>query len=56
MALPHMWCPILEKPILDLKVYTKNRQFRIPGSLKGTEKEKPNPPLPHRYFFMSTRM
>ena len=25
MALPPMWCPILEKPILDLKVYTKNR-------------------------------
>ena len=56
MALPLMWCPILEKPILDLKVYTKNRQFRILGSLKGTEKKKPNPSLRHRDFFMSTHM
>ena len=56
MALPPMWCPILEKPILDLKVYTKNRQFRIRGSLKGSEKKKPNPSLRHRDFFMSTRM
>ena len=56
MALPLMWCPIMEKPILDLKVYTKNRQFRIPGSLKGTEKKKPNPRLPHRDFFISSRM
>ena len=56
MALPPMWCPILEKPILDFKVYTKNRQFRILGSLKGTEKKKPNPSLRHRDFFMSTHM
>ena len=51
-----MKCPVKGKPILDLKVYTKNRCWRVPGSTKWAECTSWNPALPEKKFFMKTRM
>ena len=51
-----MKCPIKGKPILDLRVYTKNRCWRVPGSTKWAECTRWNPALPEKEFFMKTRM
>ena len=53
---PLMWCSSTVKPILDLKVYTKNRCFRIPGSTKWPKHFETNPPLPPHELFMLSRM
>ena len=40
-----MYCPWTGKPILNMGVYTPNRQLKIPGSSKdGTSKRVPLPP------------
>jgi len=41
-------------PIVDLKIYTKDRLFRVPGSSKWEEYTQI--PMPTRQFFMNTRM
>ena len=48
--------PIKGKPILDLGVYTKNRCWRVPGSVKGAEWSVKNLVLPEKNFFIHTRM
>ena len=55
-AHPLMRCPVKGKPILDLRVYTKNRCWRVPGSTKRAEWPGKNEPLPEKNFFMLTRM
>ena len=52
MTLPLMKCPIKGKPILDLSVYTKNRCWRLPGSVKGAEWPGRNLALPQKKFFI----
>jgi hypothetical protein len=51
---PEMKCPKTGEPLVDLKVYTKNRVFRVPGSskLRGYRAV----PLPTREFFMASRL
>ena len=49
-----MWCGRKRRPIVDLKIYTKNRTFRVPGSSKW--KDYHPLPLPSLQFFIDTRM
>ena len=49
-----MFCELTKKPVIDLSVYTKNRNFRVPGSSKYDGFYWA--PLPSREFFMATRM
>ena len=49
-----MYCGLTKKPIIDLGIYTKNRNFRVPGSSKYHGFKYV--PLPTRAFFMATRM
>ena len=51
-----MKCPISAKSILNLRVYTNNRCFPAPGSIKVVDKRNENPELPEKKFFMDTRM
>ena len=47
------------KPIVDLGVYTKNRAFRVPGSIKWDKENKEGKnalSLPSREFFLATRL
>ena len=49
-----MYCGLTKKPIIDLSIYTKNRNFKVPGSSKYVGFHQY--PLPSRAFFMATRM
>ena len=49
-----MYCELKKKPIIDLSIYTKNRNFKVPGSSKYVGFHQY--PLPSRAFFMATRM
>ena len=51
---PDMWCGRKKKPIMDLKIYTMNRPFRVPGSSKYDDYHPL--PLPSRQLFTDTRM
>ena len=49
-----MYCPITGDPIVDMQIYTKHRQFRIPGSSKA-KNYKPLE-LPSREFIYKARI
>ena len=49
-----MYCPWTGKPILDMGIYTKHRQFKIPGSSKAENNRQL--PLPSRDFFKKCRI
>ena len=49
-----MYCKLTKKPIIDLGIYTKNRNFRVPGSSKYHGFHRV--PLPTQEFFMANRM
>ena len=53
---PLMWCSTTTKPILDMRVYTKNRCWRVPGSTKWPDHSGRNLPLPSMEMFLQTRM
>ena len=55
-ALPILTYPIQNKPILDLRVFTKNRCSRVTGSLKDPRNRKRTLVYPIRDLFMITRM
>ena len=49
-----MYCGWKKKPIIDLSIYTKNRNFRVPGSSKHAGFKQIS--ISSRDFFMATRM
>ena len=49
-----MYCPWTGKPIVDMDIYTKHRQFKLPGSSKaGSNRQLP---LPTRDFLKKCRI
>ena len=49
-----MYCRLTKRPIIDMSIYSRNRNFKDPGSSKYAGFYQY--PLPTRDFFMVTRM
>ena len=51
-----MWCGIKHKPLINLRIYTKDWAFKVIGSVKWCDRSYHKLPLPSKELFLATRM
>ena len=51
-----MWCERKHKPLVSLRIYTRNWAFKVLGSVKWHDRSYHHVPLPKKELFMATRM